>query len=68
MRLYKCCLTSASVEKGKSGTKESKKRSSQQILAFFKGKTGIDFCTLWEKVATYFFITEDHESLRKFIK
>ena len=58
----------ASVEKGKGGTKDSKERSSQQILTFFKGGTGIDFCTLWEKVATYFFITEDRESLRKFIE
>lgn len=58
----------ASAEKGKGGTKDTKKRSSQQILTFFKGRTAIDFCTLWEKVATYFLITEDRESLRKFIK
>ena len=58
----------ASVVKKKTGTKESRKRASQQILNFFKWGISVDFCTLWEKVATYFFITDDPISLRQFVK
>ena len=58
----------ACVEKNKDTAKGTRKRSSQQILTFFKGGISIDFSTLWEKVATYFIITEDRESLRCFIK
>ena len=58
----------AGVVKKKIGTKESRKKTSQQILNFFKWRVSIDFCTLWEKVATYFFVTDDPQSLKQFIK
>lgn len=57
----------AGVVKKKIGTKESRKKASQQILNFFKWRVSIDFCTLWEKVATYFFVTDDPQSLKQFI-
>ncbi len=38
-----------------------------QILTFFKGRQALVFYTLWEKVATYLFITEEKEALVKFI-
>lgn len=38
-----------------------------QILTFFKGRQALAFYTLWEKVATYFFVTEQKEALIKFI-
>lgn len=56
------------VVKKKNDAKESRKKASQQILNFFKWRVSIDFCTLWEKVATYFFVTDDPQSLKQFIK
>lgn len=53
--------------KERAGTKESRKKTSQQILNFFKWGVSINFCTLWEKVATYFFVTNDMPSLKRFI-
>lgn len=58
----------AGVVKKKTGTKESRKKASQQILNFFKWRVSIDFCSLWEKVATYFFVTDDPQSLKQFVK
>lgn len=37
-----------------------------QVLTFFKGEVGIDFHTLWEKVATFFVINDESDSLFKF--
>lgn len=58
----------AGIVKKKTGTKESRKKASQQILNFFKWRVNIDFCSLWEKVATYFFVTDDPQSLKQFIR
>lgn len=58
----------AGAVKKKTGTKESRKKASQQILSFFKWRVSIDFCMLWEKVATYFFVTDDPQSLKQFIR
>ena len=58
----------AGVVKEKLGTKESREKASLQILNFFKWRVSIDFCTLWEKVATYFFITDDPQSLKQFVR
>ena len=54
--------------KSKSESKKAMERTCRQILNFFKGKVCIDFCTLWEKVATYFFIIDNSVALRKFVK
>lgn len=62
-KIFMACMV-----KDSDDSKESKKRTSQQILNFFKGRICVDFCTLWEKVATYFFITENTSSLKQFIK
>lgn len=58
----------AGAVKKKTGTKESRKKASQQILSFFKWRVSIVFCMLWEKVATYFFVTDDPQSLKQFIR
>lgn len=58
----------AGAVKKKTGTKESRKKASQQILSFFKWRVSIDLCMLWEKVATYFFVTDDPQSLKQFIR
>lgn len=42
------------------------KKDNTQILTFFKGEVGIEFHTLWEKVATFFVINNEHEALFKF--
>src|SRR5690606_11175060 len=42
------------------------KKDNHQILTFFKGEVGIDFHTLWEKVATFFVINNEHDALFKF--
>lgn len=42
------------------------KKDNHQILTFFKGEVGIDFHTLWEKVATFFVVNNEHEALFKF--
>lgn len=44
------------------------KKTAVQILTFFKGLVGLSFHTLWEKVATYFIINEQTDSLVKFYK
>ncbi len=41
-------------------------KDNNQILTFFKGEVGIDFHTLWEKVATFFVINDESEALFKF--
>ncbi|MCF8453974.1 MAG: hypothetical protein K9G42_12265 [Pedobacter sp.] len=42
------------------------KKTTTQILTFFKGLTSLSFHTLWEKAATYFVINEQIDSLTKF--
>ncbi len=42
------------------------RKTYNQILTFFKGDIGIEFHTLWEKVATFFVINNEHEALFKF--
>ncbi|MDQ1150328.1 hypothetical protein QE382_002312 [Sphingobacterium zeae] len=54
-------FTSSLTEKSKKNKKDN-----NQILTFFKGEIGIDFHTLWEKVATFFVVNNEHESLFKF--
>lgn len=48
--------------------KKHKKAIVQQILTYFKGAVALEYYTLWEKVFTYFVITEDVDSLNKFQK
>lgn len=52
-----------------SSLKEKKTKNlkdNNQVLTFFKGEVGIDFHTLWEKVATFFVINDEHDALFKF--
>lgn len=44
------------------------KQSSQQILSLFKGVNTLRFNSLWEKVATYFLVNRDIQSLIKFYR
>lgn len=48
--------------------KKHKKAIVQQILTYFKGAVALEYYSLWEKVFTYFVITEDVDSLNKFQK
>lgn len=48
--------------------KKHKKAIVQQILTYFKGTVALEYYSLWEKVFTYFIITEDVDSLNKFQK
>lgn len=48
--------------------KKHKKAIVQQILTYFKGAVALEYYSLWEKVFTYFVITEDVVSLNKFQK
>ena len=48
--------------------KKHKKAIVQQILTYFKGAVVLEYYSLWEKVFTYFVITEDVDSLNKFQK
>lgn len=48
--------------------KKHKKAIVQQILTYFKGTVALEYYSLWEKVFTYFVITEDVDSLNKFQK
>lgn len=41
-------------------------KDNNQVLTFFKGEVGIDFHTLWEKVATFFIINDEPDLLFKF--
>lgn len=50
------------------GDKEIDDDSDNQILTFFKGEIAIKFYSLWEKVATYFIVSNREEYLFKFIK
>lgn len=43
------------------------KKTTQQILTFFKGEVAITFHTLWEKVATYFIINNQIKDLKTFV-
>lgn len=44
------------------------RKTTKQILTFFKGEVGLDFYTLWEKVATYFIINGQVKDLFQFYK
>jgi len=44
------------------------KKTTKQILTFFKGIVSLSFHTLWEKVATYFIVNEQPDSLLMFYK
>lgn len=46
--------------------KETKKKVTAQLLTFFSGKNAIYLYALWERVATYFVLNHDGESLLKF--
>lgn len=48
--------------------KKHKKVIVKQILTYFKGAVALEYYSLWEKVFTYFVITEDVDSLNKFQK
>ena len=48
--------------------KKHKKAIVQQILTYFQGAVALEYYSLWEKVFTYFVITEDVDSLNKFQK
>lgn len=48
--------------------KKHEKAIAQQILTYFKGAVALEYYSLWEKVFTYFVITEDVDSLNKFQK
>lgn len=48
--------------------KKHKKAIVHQILTYFKGAVALEYYSLWEKVFTYFVITEDVDSLNKFQK
>ncbi|WP_336959045.1 hypothetical protein [Chryseobacterium contaminans] len=50
------------------GDKEVDNDSDNQILTFFKGEIAIKFYSLWEKVATYFIVSNREDYLFKFIK
>lgn len=44
------------------------RKEKEQILAFFKGATCIEYYSLWIKVATYFVLINDLKSLHDFYK
>ena len=46
--------------------KENKKKVTAQLLTFFSGKNAIYMYALWERVATYFVLNHDEESLLRF--
>lgn len=46
--------------------KENKKKVTAQLLTFFSGKNAIYMYALWERVATYFVLNHDEDSLLKF--
>ena len=48
------------------GDKEIDEETDNQILTFFKGFVGLTFYSLWEKVATYFIVTNRIDNLMKF--
>lgn len=54
-------FTSSMTEDGVNNGKDN-----NQILTFFKGDVGVNFHTLWEKVATFFVVNNEHEALFKF--
>lgn len=45
------------------GDEEIDEETDQQILTFFKGIVGLTFFSLWEKVATYFILTNRFDKL-----
>ena len=46
--------------------KETKKKVTSQLLTFFSGKNAIYMYPLWERVATYFILNHDENSLLRF--
>jgi hypothetical protein len=44
------------------------KSTTDQILTFFKGLVGLSFYTLWEKVCTYFVVTDCPKGIVKFYR
>lgn len=46
--------------------KETKKKVTSQLLTFFSGKNAIYMYPLWERVATYFVLNHDEDSLLRF--
>lgn len=46
--------------------KETKKKVTSQLLTFFTGKNAIYMYALWERVATYFVLNHDEDSLLRF--
>lgn len=46
--------------------KKMKKLVAQQLLVFFKGKNALSMYVLWERVASYFVLNQDSESLARF--
>ena len=46
--------------------KETKEKVTSQLLTFFSGKNAIYMYALWERVATYFVLNHDEESLLRF--
>lgn len=55
-------------EKNAKAKRDTDSRTAKQILDFFKGRIGLEFFALWEKVATYFVVKDDIKSLEKFYK
>lgn len=49
-----------------SGNEPIDKNTNKQILTFFKDEIGVSFHTLWEKVATYFIVTNQPSLLYQF--
>lgn len=47
-------------------SKENKDNDKKQILKFMTGRTCLTFSFLWEKVATFFIINRDYDSLKAF--
>lgn len=43
-------------------------KTTEQILTFFKGIVNLEFSSIWEKVLTYFVITNDKEAFWQFYK
>ncbi|MXN93080.1 hypothetical protein GR160_17780 [Flavobacterium sp. Sd200] len=43
-------------------------KTTDQILTFFKGRMNLEFSSIWEKVLTYFLITNDQKSFCFFVK
>lgn len=43
-------------------------KTTEQILTFFKGIVNLEFSSMWEKVLTYFVITNDNEAFWSFLK